>query len=105
MELTTGAEVAGYSGHDLCARSRMLVSELRSPLAAVRMGAELLVRSDLSELQSQRVARNVLAATVRLEDILSDLALQLTDAADDEQRRCCAISVECRRGICVRVGS
>ena len=46
MELTTGAEVAGYSGHDHCALSRMLVSELRSPLAAVRMGAELLVRSD-----------------------------------------------------------
>ena len=105
MELTTGAEVACHSGHDLCALSRMLLSELRSPLAAVRMGAELLVRSDLSELQSQRVARNVLAATARLEEILSDLALQLTDAADDEQRRCCAMSVECRGGICVRVGS
>ena len=59
MEVTAGAEAIGDSCHYLCAPRRMLVNELRSPLATVRMGAELLIRSDLSELQSQRVARNV----------------------------------------------
>jgi hypothetical protein len=48
------------------------------------MGAELLIRLDLSEKQSQRVARNVLAATMRVEEILSDLALLLTGAANHE---------------------
>ena len=57
MDATTGAEVAGDSFHDL----RVLLYDLRSPLAAARMGAELLIRLDLSEKQNQRVARNVLA--------------------------------------------
>ena len=63
---------------------RVLLYELRSPLAAARMGAELLIRLDLSEKQNQRVARNVLAATMRVEEILSDLALLLTGAANHE---------------------
>ena len=78
MDATTGAEVAGDSFRDL----RGLLYELRSPLAAARMGAELLIRLDLSEKQNQRVARNVLAATMRVEEILSDLALLLTSAAN-----------------------
>ena len=80
MDATTGAEVAGDSFRDL----RVLLYDLRSPLAAARMGAELLIRLDLSEKQSQRVARNVLAATMRVEEILSDLALLLTGAANHE---------------------
>ena len=52
--------------------------------AATRMGAELLIRLDLPEKQSQRVARNVLAATLRVEEILSDLAQLLTGAANHE---------------------
>ena len=52
--------------------------------AATRMGAELLIHLDLPEKQSQRVARNVLAATLRVEEILSDLALLLTGAANHE---------------------
>ena len=63
---------------------RVLLYDLRSPLAAARMGAELLIRLDLSEKQNQRVARNVLAATMRVEEILSDLALLLTGAANQE---------------------
>lgn len=81
---TTGAEVVGDSFRDLCAHARVLLCELRSPLAAARIGAELLIRLDLSEKQSQRVARNVLAATMRVEEILSDLALLLTGAANHE---------------------
>ena len=78
MDATTGAEVVGDSFRDLCAPARVLLCDLRSPLAAARMGAELLIRLDLPEKQSQRVARNVLAATLRVEEILSDLALLLT---------------------------
>ena len=84
MYTTTGGEVVGDSFRDLCARPRVLLCELRSPLAAARIGAELLIRLDLSEKQSQRVARNVLAATMRVEEILSDLALLLTGAANHE---------------------
>jgi hypothetical protein len=80
MDATTGAEVAGDSFRD----QRVLLYELRGPLAAARIGAELLIRLDLSQKQSQRVARNVLAAAMRVEEILSDLALLLTGAANHE---------------------
>ena len=58
----------------MCAGARELLSELRSPLAAVRVGADLLLRSDLSEPQRKRVARNVSAATARIDEILAELA-------------------------------
>ena len=80
MDATTGAEVAGDSFRD----QRVLLYELRSPLAVARMGAELLIRLDLSQKQSQRVARSVLAATMRVEEILSDLSLLLTGKANHE---------------------
>ena len=80
MDATTSAEVAGDSFRD----RRVLLYDLRSPLAAARMGAELLIRLDLSEKQNQRVARNVLAASMRVEEILSDLALLLAGAANHE---------------------
>ena len=84
MDATTGAEVVGDSFGDRCGRALVLLCELRSPVAATRMGAELLIRLDLPEKQSQRVARNVLAATMRVEEILSDLALLLTGSANHE---------------------
>ena len=80
MDATRSAEVAGDSFRDL----RVFLYDLQSPLAAARMGAELLIRLDLSEKQNQRVARNVLAATMRVEEILSDLALLLAGAANHE---------------------
>ena len=40
MDATTGAEVAGDSFRDL----RVFLYDLQSPLAAARMGAELLIR-------------------------------------------------------------
>ena len=100
MDATTSAEVAGDSFRDL----RVLLYDLRSPPAAARMGAELLIRLDLSEKQNQRVARNVLAATMRDEEILSDLALLLAAAANDEKQGC-AISTECSRAMCTGAGS
>jgi len=95
MEGTTSAEVADDLSHDLCALARTLVNDLRSPLAAVRVGAELLIRPDLSQLQSQRVARNVLVAEARLEEILSDFTLRLIDAGIRSSAKSCAISTEC----------
>jgi hypothetical protein len=80
MDAITGPEVVGDSFGDLCGHALVLLCELRSPLAATRMGAELLIRLDLPEKQCQRVARNVLAATMRVEGILSDLTLLLTEA-------------------------
>ena len=80
METITGAEGAGDSDHDFCALARTLVNNLRSPLAAVRIGADLLIRSDLSPLQSRRVARNVIVAAARIEELLSDFKLRLIDA-------------------------
>lgn len=77
------AEVVEAPERDLCGRVRELLSELRSPLATVRTGAELLIRSDLSELYTKRVARNVFAATIRLDEILTELAPFLGDAAHD----------------------
>ena len=50
MDATTGAEIAGDSFRDL----RVLLYELRSPLTAARMGAELLIRLDLSEAEPTR---------------------------------------------------
>jgi hypothetical protein len=50
MEAISGGE----SDPDFCALARTPVNDLRSPLAAVRMGAELLIRSDLSPLRTTR---------------------------------------------------
>jgi len=80
MEAITRAEVAGDSGLDLYALARTLVNDLRSPLAAVWVGAELLTRSDLSPLHSQRVARNVIVAAAQIEELLSDFTLRLINA-------------------------
>jgi len=77
----TGAEAIGSTQSCLCAQPQGLLDELRSATAAIRIGAELLTRSDLSAAQTQRLARNVLAATTRLEQILSDLAQQVTGAS------------------------
>ena len=80
MEAITGAEVACDSGPDFCALARTSVNDLRSPLAAVRVGAELPIWPDLSPLRSQRVARNVIVAVARMEELPSDFTYRLIDA-------------------------
>lgn len=76
----TSAEVVEAPGRDLYARARELLSELRNQLATVRTGAELRIRSDLSELQTKRVARNMFAATLLLvkfsQSLLRSCAIQ-----------------------------
>ena len=77
-------EVTKGSGNDsepggICAQARSLLEDLRSPLAAIRVAAELLSRTDLSLPQRRRLVRNVLTAAGQIEEIVSDFSLQLVD--------------------------
>lgn len=78
MEITKGAEIDSEPGA-ICAQARTLLKDLRSPLAAIRVAAELLSRTELSLPQSRRLARNVLTAAGQIEEIVSDFSLQLVD--------------------------
>jgi signal transduction histidine kinase len=51
-----------------------IVHDLRSPLAAVYGGAEMLVDTQLSSEQSQRLAGNIYRASRRIQELLQDLA-------------------------------
>jgi signal transduction histidine kinase len=51
-----------------------IVHDLRSPLAAVYGGAEMLVDTQLSPEQSQRLAGNIYRASRRIQELLQDLA-------------------------------
>jgi signal transduction histidine kinase len=50
-----------------------VVHDLRNPLAAVYGGAEMLMYSQLSEQQVQRLARNMYQASLRIQDLLQEL--------------------------------
>jgi signal transduction histidine kinase len=50
-----------------------IVHDLRSPLAAIYGGAEMLVDADLSAEQSRRLAGNMYRACRRIQDLLQDL--------------------------------
>jgi hypothetical protein len=49
-----------------------IIREVRDPLATIRAGAEVLVRSGLTELQIQRIARNVQEASIRMQELLEE---------------------------------
>ena len=49
-----------------------IVHQLREPLAAIRAGAEMLVRTGLSLAEMQRIARNVHGASVRMQELLEE---------------------------------
>jgi len=53
--------------------SSSIVHDLRNPLAAIYGGAEMLVDSDLTPLQSKRVAANIYQASRRMQGMLQDL--------------------------------
>ena len=50
-----------------------IVHDLRNPLAAVYGGAEMLMYSQLSEAHTQRLARNMYKASLRIQELLQDL--------------------------------
>jgi signal transduction histidine kinase len=50
-----------------------IVHDLRNPLATIYAGAEMLLYSQLSEAQIQRLAGNMLGASQRVQDLLQDL--------------------------------
>jgi len=85
MEVKPEAEAATTPDRGHCALARILIDELRGPLTTVRMGAELLTRSDLSQPQSRRIARNVLAAATRIEELLAGPTTQPADSKRDPQ--------------------
>ena len=76
-EIAGGEEGNGGPGREISVLAHTLISDLRSPLAAFRAGAELLTRYDLSPAQSQRLARDLLMSAARIEEILVDLASQV----------------------------
>ncbi len=51
-----------------------IIHDLRSPLAAVYGGAEMLVDAELSAEQSQRLAGNIYRASRRIQELLQELA-------------------------------
>jgi signal transduction histidine kinase len=57
--------------------------DLRNPLAAIHVSAEMLVRSSLSQPQVNRLARNMYCASVRIRELVE----QCLDRGSHEQRR------------------
>jgi signal transduction histidine kinase len=49
---------------------RSFLHDLRNPLAAIHGGAEILVRSNLSQSQVHRIARNMCSAAIRIRELL-----------------------------------
>jgi signal transduction histidine kinase len=49
-----------------------IVHDLRNPLATIHGGAEMLVRSRLSQPQIDRIARNMYGASVRMRELLEE---------------------------------
>ena len=82
-EIAGRGEISGDLHHEISFAHNLIVP-LRCPLAAVRLGAELLTRNDLSPAQSQRLARNVLASAARIEEILLDFAAQPESVSPSE---------------------
>jgi signal transduction histidine kinase len=50
-----------------------IIYDFRDPLATIRADSEMLVRPGLSEVQIQRIARNVHGASVRMLELLEEL--------------------------------
>jgi signal transduction histidine kinase len=68
MNLTTVADKPACSIPDIAS----IVHDLRNPLSAIHGSAQMLIGSELSELQIQRIARNLYGASVRLKELLDE---------------------------------
>ncbi len=66
-----------------------IAHDLRSPLATIHTGAEMLVRFKLSELQVNRIARNIYRASLRMRDLIEDVLD--ADRCMDLRRQPCSI--------------
>ena len=62
-----------------------VVHDLRSPLAAIHSGAEILTRTTLPEQQVRRVAGNIRSASLRIQEMLQDY-VDLCRASESQQR-------------------
>lgn len=59
-----------------------IIHDLRNPLATIHGGAEMLVRSMLSQTQIQRIADNMYRASVRMGELLEEFLDQSRRAAE-----------------------
>jgi signal transduction histidine kinase len=64
------AELRSEAAMDMLATA--VFHDLRSPLAAIHCGAEMLTRSYLPEQQARHVARSIYNASVRIQQLLQD---------------------------------
>jgi signal transduction histidine kinase len=62
-----------------------LVHDLRSPLCAIRGGAEALLNARLSELQADRIARAMYSASVRMVELLDEVLARYKGLARDAE--------------------
>ena len=57
-----------------------IIHDLRNPLSTILASSEVLIRSELSESQIRRIARNVQGASVRIEELLKEFLGQCRGA-------------------------
>jgi signal transduction histidine kinase len=75
-----------------------IVHDLRNPLSAIHGGAELLVRSRLSQPQIDRIARHIYGASVRIRELLDEFldrsrnAGTVADSSDIRELVRCAVT-------------
>lgn len=67
--------------------STSIVHDLRNPLAAIYGGAEMLVDTQLSEAQVQRLAGNIYRASRQIQDLLGELA-DVTQGRNQAREMC-----------------
>jgi signal transduction histidine kinase len=63
-----------------------MVHDLRNPLAAIHMSAEMLIRSRFSQAQVHRLARNMYCASVRMRELVEEFLEQSRDAENKIER-------------------
>jgi len=72
MKVTTASEKPA----SIPAAAKSIIQDFRDPLATIRAGSEILIRSGLSEQQIQRIARNVRGASLSIQQLIEDFAAQ-----------------------------
>jgi signal transduction histidine kinase len=68
-----------------------IVHDLRNPLATIHGGAEMLVRSRLSQPQIDRIARNLYGASVRMRELLEEFLDRSRSAVTVESSDLCEL--------------
>jgi len=75
--------------------SLSLVQDLRTPIATIRAGTEVLIRSGITDSQAQRVVRNVNVASLRLQELIEAFVDSCKGAHPDPEA-----AGDCANGSC-----